>query len=74
MEATQPVELVRTMSMDEKKLKLTDVVKMVRESQGKISLFQYENIMQPLFDFVPELEAIQKNARLRVLTRSASTL
>jgi len=50
----------------EKNMKLSEVTKIIKDYQGKITLSHFENTLHNLFELVPELEAIQKNARLRV--------
>ncbi len=53
-------------SEEEHDRRFADVARLLLENQGKISLSQYENTMQTLFERVEGLDSIQKNARLRV--------
>jgi hypothetical protein len=46
---------------------LTEIARVLKETQGKAMVSQYESTLSKLFMIVPELESIQKNARLKVL-------
>ena len=72
MENKQPAEKVQAEQMEERKTKLSEIAKILREYQGKISITQYETTLQFLFTLVPELESIQKTARLRVPALASS--
>ncbi len=61
-----PGSPTKKIDQGEKNLKLAEVARLIKDNQGHISVSQFENVMQPMFELVPELEAIQKDARLRV--------
>lgn len=67
MESTQPTAV----DLEEAKQQLAEIVKLLKETQGKASISQYETVLSKLFAIVPELESIQKNARLKVLSKQA---
>lgn len=56
----------KAIEQEQKEAKLADVAKIITESKGKISLAQYENVIQHMFVLVQDLDSIPKNARFKV--------
>ena len=65
-EPVSPQKIRYQLSNAEKDQKLAEITKIVKENQGNITTLQFDNVVSLLFTLVPELETIQKNARIKV--------